>query len=426
LTPNHTFCVVNVGKPIFMGAYMKTVFTDTYIKNIKQTGRYTDAATTGLNLNVKKNGGGYWVFRYLFDGKRLDLSLGAYPAISLKEARKRAISSRNDLLQGNKPKAYWRVDTASKDLNQPLFKDYAKECIEAKKAEWQNSKHIDQWFNTINTYANPIIGKKFIDEIDTQDILDILTPIWYKKTETASRLRGRIEWILASATTRKLRSGLNPATWKGHLETILPKPTRITPVRHHPALPYKEIPSFLNNLRENDGLAALALEFLILNANRSGEVLNGLRSEISAEGLWTIPANRMKAKREHRIPLGKRSLEILSIAKYLDPDSKYLFSRDGKPLSSMAMAMLLRQINPAITVHGFRSCFRDWVAEETTYSPEIAEKALAHTVANQVEAAYRRGDLMEHRKRLMKDWEDFCITGTWGNVVVIENFQKIA
>lgn len=418
--------MVNVGKPIFMGAYMKTALTDAFIKNIKRAGRYTDAATPGLNFNIKSNGGGYWVFRYLFHGKRLDLSLGAYPTISLKEARKRAIAARNDLLQGVKPRAYWKSEIISKDPNQLLFKDYAKQCIETKKAEWQNPKHIDQWFNTIDTYANPIIGKKFINEIDTQDILDILTPIWYKKTETASRLRGRIEWILASATTRKLRSGLNPATWKGHLETILPKPTRITPVKHHPALPFKEIPSFLNNLREKDSLAALALEFLILNANRSGEVLNGLRSEISAEGLWTIPANRMKAKREHRIPLGKRSLEILAIAKYLDPDSKYLFSKDGKPLSNMAMAMLLRKINPTITVHGFRSCFRDWVSEETTHSPEVAEKALAHTVANQVEAAYRRGDLLEHRKRLMKDWEDFCTTGTWGNVISMQNQQKAA
>ena len=405
---------------------MKTVFTDAFIKNIKQSGRYTDAATTGLNLNVKGKGGGYWVFRYLFGGKRLDLSLGAYPSISLKEARKRAIASRSDLLQGSKPKAYWRAEIASKELNQPLFKDYAKECIEAKKAEWQNSKHIDQWFNTIDTYANPIIGKKFIDEIDTQDILNILTPIWYKKTETASRLRGRIEWILASATTRKLRSGLNPATWKGHLETILPKPTRITPVKHHPALPYKEITAFLNILREKDSVAALALEFLILNANRSGEVLNGLNSEISEDGLWVIPASRMKAKREHRIPLGKRSLEILAIAKSLDPDSKYLFSRDGEPLSNMAMAMILRKINPEITVHGFRSCFRDWVSEETTHSPEVAEKALAHAVVNQVEAAYRRGDLLEHRKRLMKDWEDYCLTGSWGNVIQLEAERKAA
>ncbi len=405
---------------------MKTIFTDAYIKSIKQPGRYTDASTKGLNLNVKSKGGGYWVFRYLFGGRRLDLSLGAYPAISLKEARKRAIAARNDLLQGIKPKAYWRAEIASKELNKPIFRDYAMQCIEAKKAEWQNSKHIDQWFNTVEAYANPIIGKKFIDEIDTQDILDVLTPIWYSKTETASRLRGRIEWILASATTRKLRSGLNPATWKGHLETILPKPTRISSVKHHPALPYKEIPRFLNILREVDGISSLALEFLILNANRSGEVINGLRSEITDENIWVIPAKRMKAKREHRIPLGARALEILAISRTMDPASPYLFSNNGKPLSSMAMAMTLRRINAEVTVHGFRSCFRDWVAEETLHSPEVAEKALAHAVANQVEAAYRRGDLLEHRKRLMRDWESYCLTGSWGKVISMESSQKAA
>ena len=399
---------------------MRIVFTDAFIKNIKQAGRYTDAATSGLNFNVKNSTGGYWVFRFQFAGKRVDLSLGAYPSITLKEARKRAIASRNELLQGNRPTAYWRTQIVQKDRNQPLFKDYAKQCIEAKKAEWQNPKHVEQWSNTVEQYANPFIGDKGLDEIDTQDILDILTPIWYTKTETASRLRGRIEWILASATTRKLREGLNPATWRGHLETILPKPTRITPVKHHPALPYKEIPRFLGSLREKDGVAALALEFLILHANRSGEVLNGLRSEISEDGLWIIPANRMKAKREHRIPIGKRGLELLTIAKYLDPDSKYLFSRDGKPLSTMAMAMMLRKLKPTITIHGFRSSFRDWVSEETAHSPEVAEKALAHAVANQVEAAYRRGDLLDHRRRLMKDWEDYCMTGTWGNVLSIE------
>lgn len=405
---------------------MKTVFTDAYIKSIKQPGRYTDAATTGLNFNVKNNSSGYWVYRYLYAGKRLDLSLGAYPAISLKEARKRAIASRNDLLNGVKPRAYWRTEAIPKEQSDTLFKEYAKQCIEAKKAEWQNPKHIDQWFNTIEQYANPIIGRRRLDEIETQDILDILTPIWFTKTETASRLRGRIEWILASATTRKLRRGLNPATWRGHLETILPKPTKIAPVKHHPALPYKEIPNFLCTLKEKDGVASLALEFLILNANRSGEVINGLRSEITEDGLWIIPAKRMKAKREHRIPLGKRSMEILSIAKHLDPDSQYLFSNNGKPLSSMAMTMALRRINPDITVHGFRSCFRDWVAEETLHSPEVAEKALAHAVANQVEAAYRRGDLLEHRKRLMKDWEDYCTTGVWGNVILIQTQQKVA
>ena len=405
---------------------MKTIFTDVFIKNIKKSGRYTDAATRGLNFNVKNNGGKYWAFRFMYGGKRSDLSLGAYPAISLKEARKRAIASRNSLLQGSKPTAYWRAEAVTKEQSRPVFKEYAKLCIEAKKAEWQNPKHIDQWFNTIEQYANPIIGKKHLDEIDTQDILDILTPIWYTKTETASRLRGRIEWILASATTRKLRNGLNPATWRGHLETILPKPTKITPVKHHSALSYRDLPNFVEVLKEKDGITCLALEFLILNANRSGEVINGLRNEITEDGLWIIPAKRMKAKREHRIPLGRRAIEILTIAKYFDPNSQYLFSNNGKPLSSMAMTMVMRRINPEITVHGFRSCFRDWVAEETMHSPEVAEKALAHAVANQVEAAYRRGDLLEHRKRLMKDWEDFCTTGAWGNVISIQNQQKAA
>ena len=405
---------------------MKTVLTDAFIKNIKQPGRYTDSATSGLNFNVKANGRGYWVFRYAYGGKRMDLSIGAYPAVSLKEARKRAIASRNDLLQGNRPTTYWKAKITPQLAERPIFKEYAKRCIEAKKAEWRNPKHQEQWFNTIDQYANPIIGHKALDDIETEDILNILTPIWHTKTETASRIRGRIEWILASAITRKMRNGPNPASWRGHLETILPKPTKITPVKHHPALFYKDIPEFMSTLREKDGIAALALEFLILQANRSGEVLNGLRAEVTSEGLWIIPAERMKAKREHRIPLGKRALEILEISKSLDPESKFLFSKNGKPLSSMAMAMTLRKINPMVTVHGFRSSFRDWVSEETLHSPEVAEKALAHTVANQVEAAYRRGDLLEHRKRLMKDWEDYCLTGKWGNIIALEIERKAA
>ena len=322
-------------------------------------------------------------------------------------------------MQGKKPEIYWKAQVAPEELDKPLFGEYAKQCIDSKQAEWKNPKHKEQWFNTIEQYANPFIGKKALDEIDTQDILDILTPIWFTKTETASRLRGRIEWILASANTRKLRSGINPAAWRGHLETILPKPSKIAPVKHHPALPYKEVPSFLNIVREKDGVTALALEFLILNANRSGEVLNGLRSEITQEGIWIIPAQRMKANKDHRIPLRERSIELLAIAESFDPGSKYLFSRGGKPLSSMALLMMLRKINSKVTIHGFRSSFRDWVSEETMHSPEVAEKALAHAVANQVEAAYRRGDLLEHRKRLMKDWEDYCLTGSWGNVVNI-------
>ena len=391
---------------------MKNRFTDPYVKNLTQPGRYTDASTPGLNLNIKRNGRKYWAFRYLHAEKRSDLSLGVYPDIGLKEARKRAIQARNQLLQGQRPMATWKAATAPALPSQPLFRDFAIECIENKKSEWSNPKHTDQWSNTIEQYANPVIGNLPLDEIDTEHILQILTPIWHTKTETATRVRGRIEWILASATTRRLRSGLNPATWRGHLETILPKPTKIRAVKHHVALAYAELPKFMARLKDMNGIAALALEFLILNVNRTGEVLGALRSEVMSDGLWVIPASRMKAGKEHRVPLCQRSLDILAVAKSLDPDSQYLFSKDGKPLSSMAMSMLLRRMKVSVTVHGFRSSFRDWVAEETDHSPEVAEMALAHTIRNQVEAAYRRGDLLSRRRVLMNDWQNYCLMQT--------------
>ena len=406
------------------GKAMSNAFTDPYIRNLKIKGRYTDSATQGLNIQVKANGAKYWTFRYLYQGKRHDLGLGTYPAITLKDARARATAARNEINQGSRPTAKWKptapVNQPAEPENRPTFSIFAKGCIESKKAEWRNAKHGAQWLATIKDYADPVIGEKHLDQIDTEDILKILNPIWHTKTVTASRLRGRIEWVLAAATTRKLRTGLNPATWRGHLETILPKPNKIKEEEHHKALPYQDIPEFIGKLKEMDGVAALALEFVILNANRTGEVIGGLRSEVNTNGLWVIPKDRMKAHREHRVPLGKRSLELLQIAKSLDPNSDYLFSYNGRALSSMAMSMLLRRMGYNITVHGFRSCFRDWVAEETIHSPEVAEKALAHAIANKVESAYRRGDLIEHRKRLMGDWEDYCQTGSWGNVVALE------
>ena len=407
---------------------MSIAFTDPYIRNLKIKGRYTDSATQGLNIQVKANGAKYWTFRYLYQGKRHDLGLGSYPAITLKDARVRAITARNEINQGSRPTAKWKptapVNQPAEPENRPTFSNFAKNCIDNKKAEWRNAKHGAQWYATIKEYADPVVGEKYLDQIDTDDILKILNPIWHTKTVTASRLRGRIEWVLASATTRKLRSGLNPATWRGHLETILPKPNKIKHEEHHKTLPYKAIPEFIGKLKEMDGVAALALEFVILNANRTGEVIGGLRSEVNANDLWVIPKDRMKAHREHRVPLGKRSLDLLQIAKSIDPNSDYLFSKNSRPLSSMAMSMLLRRMGYNITVHGFRSCFRDWVAEETIHSPEVAEKALAHAITNKVESAYRRGDLIEHRKRLMGDWENYCQTGTWGNVVVLE--RKVA
>lgn len=344
---------------ILKGTVMKHAFTDLFVKNIKKPGRYTDPDTKGLNLQVKANLQKYWVLRYVFEFKRYDLALGAYPEILIKEARKRAIDARGQLNHGKNPK---KPKKTSEHLppadTKPTFRNYAHACIEMKRPEWTNAKHGDQWVYTMEEYAFPIIGNKPIDEIDTEDILKILMPIWTTKTETASRLRGRLEWILASATTRKLRLGINPATWRGNLQTVLATPNKVKTVEHHKALPYRALPEFFAQLKAINGISSLALEFAILNASRTGEVIGGLRSEVEDE-VWTIPAKRMKAKKEHRVPLCKRSLEILQMVSNLDPNSKFLFSKGGKPISNMAMSMLVRRLKYDVTVHGFRSTFRD-------------------------------------------------------------------
>jgi integrase len=389
--------------------------TDKSFANKTIAGRYTDDCTKGLHLWVKSSGQKYWIFRYTIFGKREGMSLGAYPEINLKLARKRAIEARNMINRGVCPK---KEKVASKELQvevkSPLFKEFASDYIQKMRPKWRNSKHADQWLATINSYATPVIGHLHIHEIDTPHILAILQPIWLTKSETASRLRGRIEKILSAATTLKHRNGINPAQWKGHLEHLLPShPPRH---KHHSALPYREIPEFVKKLRETERLSALALEFTILNASRTGEVLKGKRLEIK-DNIWTIPANRMKAGHEHQVPLCKRSLDILNLAESLDPDSEYLFSNKGKPLSGMAMLMLARRMKTGLTVHGFRSAFRDWVSEETEHSPEVAEMALAHTIANKVERAYRRGNLIDRRRRLMEDWERYCESEPVSNIV---------
>ena len=239
---------------------MSNAFSDSFIRNIKTTGRYTDAATQGLNLQVKANGGKYWALRYLFQDRRYDLSLGSYPNVSLKEARIRATAARAQLNAGQRPKPTWKLQRPSKKQiavapTKVAFRQYAADCISAKRAEWKNAKHAEQWSSTIEMYANPVIGNKAIDAVDMDDILKILVPIWQTKTVTATRLRGRLDWILASATTRGLRTGVNPATWKGLLETVLPKPGKIAKEQHHPAMDYKAVSGFIRQLQEADGVA---------------------------------------------------------------------------------------------------------------------------------------------------------------------------
>jgi len=339
---------------------MKLKFDYQSIKNTKQTGRHT-TNEKGLQLLIKKGGYKYWVLRYTYGANRHDLMLGSFPEISVADARKKAQEARYKLSQGINPLDERRAKKAallaqtSSAIN---FEQFALEVIESKKIEWSNKKHAAQWEYSLREFAFPVIGNKRLDAIDMDDILKILTPIWRDKTETASRLRGRLEWILAAATTRKLRTGMNPALWRGLLQTILPAPSRFQKVKHHRALPYRALPEFIAKLRETEGIAALALEFLILNANRTGEVTDALKSEVMGT-IWTIPPERMKARLEHRVPLCKRSLEILKIAEALDKDSAYLFSRNGKKLSNMAMTMILRRMKLNVTVHGFRSTFRD-------------------------------------------------------------------
>lgn len=389
--------------------------TDISLKRLNKVGRHTDDQTKGLHLWVKPSMQMYWIFRYTLNGKREGISLGAYPEIGLKAARQRAIEARHKVNQGICPSLEKKsTSTPIKEVKMPRFADFAMEYIETMRPKWRNQKHGDQWVSTIRTYALPVLGDMRMDEIETAHIQTVLMPIWLKIPETASRLRGRIEKILSAAITHKYRQATNPAVWTGHLENLFP--VHQASLKHHEALPYEQLPDFMQTLKEIEGISALALQFTILNASRTGEVLLGKRDEIQGN-VWTIPPTRMKAKQEHQVPLCTRSLELIEIANSLDPKSEYLFSNKGQPLSNMSMLMMVRRIRAGLTVHGFRSTFRDWVSEETEHSPEVAEMALAHTIGNKVEAAYRRGKLLERRRRLMQDWESFCLTGRWGNVV---------
>jgi integrase len=403
------------------------LLTDIVVKNLTNAGRYTDDQTKGLHLWVKPTRQRYWIFRYTNPTThvRQNMSLGAYPTVNLKLARQKALKARHAILEGNNPIESKKTSqkVASSPIT-PFFSDFAQDYIATMSPKWRNPKHVDQWTNTLKTYAFPVIGSMPLDAIGTEHIEKILSPIWNTKTVTATRVMGRLEKILAAAKTRGYREGMNPAIWRGHLDTILPSPKAIRAVKHHSALPYRDLPELIARLQKLDGIAALALEYTILNASRTGEVLGGLKTEVLND-IWTIPAERMKAHKDHRVPLCQRAIEILKISQSLDKTSPYLFSINGKKLSGMAMPMLLRRLKLTVTVHGFRSTFRDWVSEETYHSPEVAEMALAHTIQNKVESAYRRGDLLPRRRELMRDWETYCVTGTLSNVLTFPE-RKIA
>lgn len=380
------------------------------VNSLKQPGRYGDG--DGLWLQIGPSGTKSWLFRYERDGRERQMGLGPLALVSLAEAREKTHACRKILLDGRDPIEERRATRASARAEAAkgiTFRDCAARYIAAHRAGWRNAKHAAQWGSTLEAYASPHFGDLHVGAIDTALVLKAIEPIWTEKPETASRVRGRIESVLDWATARGYRRGENPARWKGHLDHLLPRRQKLARVRHHPALPYQDVPEFMAALRAQTGVSARALEFTILTAARTGEALGARWPEIDFKSrTWTVPGDRMKAGREHRVPLPDRAVEILSA---LPREGEFVFigARAGRPLSNMALLMTLRRMNrEAITAHGFRSSFRDWAAETTAYPSEVAEMALGHTVRSAVEAAYRRGDLFEKRRRLMADWAKYC------------------
>jgi len=380
---------------------------------MKKPGRHADGGN--LYLTISKTGAGVsrrWTFLYSIAGKQREAGFGPAAAVTLGEARERAAGYRSMLAKGIDPLDAKKADQEAAAARK-TFGQCADELIKSKRREWRSEVHAGQWRTTIDSYCGPIMDAP-IDEIDTQAVLGVLEPLWQRIPETASRLRGRIEAVLDYGKANGLRSGENPAAWRGHLALILPKRGKLTR-GHHAAMPYPDIPWFVAKLREVESIHALALEFLILTAARSGEVLGVTWEEIDISGkVWAIPANRMKAGKVHRIPLSAGAMAILErMAEIRTGDLVFAGRRRGRLLSGEAMGALVT----GATIHGFRSSFRDWAGEETSFPREIAEQALAHSAGDATERAYRRGDALEKRRPLMEAWANYCEPSATGNVV---------
>jgi integrase len=382
------------------------------VAKTSKPGYYGDGG--GLWLQVAPSGSKSWIFRFKMAGKQREMGLGGLQTVELAKVRVLARECRSLLLEGKDPieaRKAVRLADALQRARSMSFDQCAAAYIDAHRGSWKNAKHADQWKNTLATYASPIIGALPVADVDTDLVVKVLSPIWGVRTETATRVRGRIESILDWATVSRFRQGDNPARWRGHLENLLADPNKIAPVRNHPALPWREVPAFMLELAKCEGVAALAAEFAIVTATRSGEVRGAKWDEVNLEAkLWTIPAQRMKAAKEHRVPLSTVAVALLTA----------MPSRDGVvfrgrsvnvALSDMSLTAVLRRMGRRdITIHGFRSSFRDWCAEAVgnSFSREVCEHALAHSLPDRVEAAYRRGDLLEKRVLLMQAWASYC------------------
>ena len=380
------------------------------VATIIKHGRHADGG--GLYLSISPNGGRRWVFLFRWHGKPTEIGFGSARDVTLARARELASAARSKLSEGINPKE------ARRPIEGVTFGECADRVIEAMRPSWRNRKHAAQWEMTLRDYAAPL-RRLPVNKITTDDVLLALKPIWNKKPETAARLRGRIERVLDAAKAQGLRSGENPARWRGHLDQLLPRRQRLTR-GHHAAMNYTDVPVFIADLQTRQATAALALEFAILTAARSGEVLGARWAEFDLErAIWTIPAGRMKAGREHRVPLSRRALKIVkTMHEVRDGDFAFPGQKAGKPLSVMALEMVLRRMRiENATVHGFRSAFRDWAAECTNFTNEVCEAALAHVIENKAEAAYRRGDLFDKRRKLMDAWAVHCTASKAGKVV---------
>jgi len=364
-----------------------------------------------LMLRITNVGSRLWVCRMMINGKRRDVSLGRYEHVSLSQARDAARALHLDVRRGIDPTA-GKEPVFAHVVNKHLFKDVAAEFVTSKQTEWKNPKHRAQWSSTLQTYAYPVLGDMPVKDVVLSHVLEILQPIWIEKTETANRLRGRIEAVLDYATVQGWRSGDNPARWKGLLDKVLPAQAKIKKTKHHAAMPAHDAPTFMQTLQSIQGLAALALRLLILTATRSGEVRAAKWREFDLDaGVWTIPASRMKAGRDHSVPLSAQVQQLLGVIPRFGDGTDFLFpnSRGTGVLSDMAMTQTMRRLGLEYVPHGFRSTFRDWAGDSTEYPRELAEAALAHTLQNKVEAAYRRKTALERRRALMQDWADYLL-----------------
>ncbi|MBN8914506.1 MAG: tyrosine-type recombinase/integrase [Rhizobiales bacterium] len=387
------------------GRHPDKALTAVTVRQAKLPGRYADG--NGLYLEVDPSGAKRWTLRIMVRGRRRDIGLGGAALVSLGEAREKALTYRKIAREGGDP----LLEKRKAQGTVPTFAEAAEKVHAEHAPSWKNEKHAAQWLTTLKTYAYPEIGKVAVDAIDTPMLLRVLSPIWLAKPETARRLRQRLGTVFDWAKAAGYREGDNPIEG---VERGLPKNKKAK--EHHAALPYPDVPAFVKRIQKEDAALAVRLgfEFLILTAARTGEVLGATWDEIDLkEKVWTVPAARMKAKKPHRVPLSDRCLEVLADAARLGTEGYVFPGRSSqRPLSNMAFLMMLRRMELSITAHGFRSAFRDWAAEATNHPREVCEMALAHTVENKVEAAYRRGDLFEKRQQLMRDWDKFATTSS--------------